>query len=69
MAQTNDPDIFALHSDVTQAYPELFVDVDQSVADAVRSIMADSILEGSRPTREAVKRRIQRMTPQEQSHV
>lgn len=57
---SNDP--FAHHSDVVRAYPDLFQDLDQTLVHTIRTTMAESILEGRSPSREAVQRRIQLIT-------
>ncbi len=58
MSQQRTDDPFTNHSDVTLAYPDLFEDLDETLAHSVRTTMAESILEGRSPSREAVERRI-----------
>lgn len=48
-------DRFLTHSDVRRAWPDLFVDVDDRVADMVVATAADSILEGLPMDREFVQ--------------
>ena len=48
-------DHFLTHSDVRRAWPDLFLDVDDRVADMVIATAADSILEGLPIDREDVQ--------------
>lgn len=48
-------DRFLTHSDVRRTWPDLFVDVDDRVADMVVATAADSILEGAPMEREYVQ--------------
>lgn len=50
---------FVRHSDVTLVYPDLFQGLDETLVRSIRTTMAESIIEGRVPSREAVQRRIQ----------